>query len=226
MHSPALQKTRSLGGHPAANFRFLTSLSLALLLGGVATGLAQPKIMNDSTSTNHLEIATLGGGCFWCTEAVFQMLPGVKSVTSGYAGGAKENPTYKEVCSGDTGHAEVIQITYDPKRVAYEKLLEAFWEAHDPTTLNRQGGDGGTQYRSIILYSSDAQQAAAEKSKAGAQKHFAKPIVTEIVPLKKFYRSEDYHQDYYRSNPDQPYCRAVIRPKVEKFEKKLKAEKP
>jgi peptide-methionine (S)-S-oxide reductase len=174
-------------------------------------------------STNHTETATLGGGCFWCTEAVFQMLPGVKSVTSGYAGGTKENPTYKEVCAGDTGHAEVIQIEYDPKVVSYEKLLETFWEAHDPTTLNRQGNDSGTQYRSIILYRSEAQKAAAEKSKAEAQRALGKPIVTEIVPLKQFYKAEGYHQDYYRDNPNQPYCRVVIRPKVEKFEKKLKA---
>jgi peptide-methionine (S)-S-oxide reductase len=195
-------------------------LSLAFLLGGGVTGPAQTKIMNNST--NQLETATLGGGCFWCTEAVFQLLPGVKSITSGYAGGTKENPTYKEVCTGDTGHAEVIQIAYDPKVISYEKLLETFWEAHDPTTLNQQGADTGTQYRSIILYSSDTQRAAAEKSKAEAQKHFSKAIVTQIVPLQKFYRSEDYHHDYYRKNPNAGYCRAVIRPKVEKFEKKLK----
>lgn len=194
---------------------------MALILINASTGTAQTKNMN--SSTNHTELATLGAGCFWCTEALFQMLPGVKSVTSGYAGGTKENPTYKEVCRGDTGHAEVIQIEYDPKVVSYEKVLETFWEAHDPTTLNRQGADSGTQYRSIILYSSGAQKAAAEKSKAEAQKQFSKPIVTEIVPLTKFYKGEDYHQDYYRANPNQPYCRVVIRPKVEKFEKKLKA---
>ena len=198
------------------------SLSLGLLLVGASAGTAQTKDMNGST--NHTEIATLGGGCFWCTEAVFQMLPGVKSVTSGYAGGTKENPTYKEVCAGNTGHAEVIQIEYDPKVVSYEKLLATFWEAHDPTTLNRQGNDSGTQYRSIILYSSEAQKAAAEKSKAEAQKALGKPVVTEIVPLQKFYQAEGYHQDYYRENPNQSYCRAVIRPKVEKFEKKLKGE--
>lgn len=196
-------------------------LSVGLLLVSASAGTAQTKAMN--SSTNHTEIATLGGGCFWCTEAIFQMLPGVKSVTSGYAGGTKENPTYKEICTGNTGHAEVIQIEYDPKVVAYEKLLETFWEAHDPTTLNRQGNDRGTQYRSIILYSSEAQRAAAVKSKAEAQKELTQPIVTEIVPLKKFYQGEGYHQDYYRANPNQPYCRAVIRPKVEKFEKKLKA---
>jgi peptide-methionine (S)-S-oxide reductase len=197
-------------------------LSLLLMAAGVGT--AQTKSMN--SSTNRTEIATLGGGCFWCTEAEYQMLPGVISVTSGYAGGTKENPTYKEVCTGDTGHAEVIQIVYDPKVVSYEKLLETFWEVHDPTTLNRQGPDSGTQYRSIILYSNEAQKAAAEKSKAAAQKHFKEPIVTEIVPLTKFYPSEDYHHDYYRTHPNQPYCRMVIRPKVEKFEKKLKTAQP
>jgi len=190
-----------------------------LLLGSVVTSRAETKTMQDSK--NATETATLGGGCFWCTEALFQMLPGVKSVSSGYAGGTTENPTYKEVCTGRTGHAEVIQIQYDPKEVSYEKILETFWEAHDPTTLNRQGADSGTQYRSIILYNSEAQKVAAEKSKAEAQQHFNKPIVTEIVPLKHFYKAEGYHQDYYRSNPDQPYCRVVIQPKVEKFEKKL-----
>jgi peptide-methionine (S)-S-oxide reductase len=173
-------------------------------------------------STNHTELATLGGGCYWCTEAIFQMLPGVKSVTSGFAGGTKENPTYHEVCTGTTGHAEVIQIEYDPKTISYEKLLETFWEAHDPTTLNRQGADSGTQYRSIILYSNDPQKAAAEKSKAQAQKQFSSPIVTQIVPLTKFYKADADHQNFYRSNPNQGYCRAVIRPKVEKFEQKLK----
>jgi peptide-methionine (S)-S-oxide reductase len=193
-----------------------------LLLGDTAIGLAQTKAMNNST--NDTEFAMLGGGCFWCTEALFEMLPGVKAVTSGYAGGTRANPTYKEVCSGNTGHAEVIQIEYDPKVVSYEKILETFWEAHDPTTLNRQGHDSGTQYRSIILYCNEAQRIAAEKSKAEAQKHFDKPIVTQIVPLEKFYKAEDYHQEYYRNNPNQGYCQAVIRPKVEKFEKKLKGE--
>ena|SRR6267378_502079 len=202
------------------NRMFSPLLSMSLLLAGAVAGIAEDKIMN--SSTNHTEIATFGGGCFWCTEAIFQMIPGVKSVASGYAGGTKENPTYKEVCSGSTGHAEVTQITYDPKVVSYEKLLDTFWDAHDPTTLNRQGNDVGTQYRSVILYGNEAQKLAAEKSKAEAQKHFSQPIVTEIVPLKKFYKAEDYHQDFYRSNPSQPYCRAVIRPKVEKFEQKLK----
>jgi peptide-methionine (S)-S-oxide reductase len=194
------------------------SIALATLVAGGLSAFAEPKNMN----TNSVETATLGGGCFWCTEAIFQMLPGVKSVASGYAGGSKENPTYKEVCGGQTGHAEVIQVEFDPKVVSYEKILETFWEAHDPTTLNRQGADAGTQYRSIILYNNEAQKAAAEKSKAAAQKNFESPIVTEIAPLQKFYKAEGYHQDYYRNNPSAGYCRAVIRPKVEKFEKKLK----
>jgi peptide-methionine (S)-S-oxide reductase len=198
-------------------------LTLGLLLGGLSAAVAQNKSMENTT--NQTETATLGGGCFWCTEAIYQMLPGVKSVASGYAGGTKENPTYKEVCAGGTGHAEVIQIEYDPKEVSYSKILETFWQAHDPTTLNRQGGDAGTQYRSIILYNSEAQKVAAEKSKAEAQKHFDRPIVTQIVPLKKFYKAEGYHQNYFRSNPDQPYCRAIILPKVEKFEKKLEEQK-
>ena len=198
-------------------------LSALLLTGGVLTTIAQTKIMDNS---NHpTETATLGGGCFWCTEAEFQMLPGVKSVTSGYAGGSTENPTYKQVCTGDTGHAEVIQVEFDPKVVSYEKILQTFWEAHDPTTLNRQGNDSGTQYRSIILYNNDGQRVAAEKSKAEAQKHFKRPIVIEILPLKTFYKAEAYHQNYFRSNPNQPYCQVVIQPKVEKFEKKLQAEK-
>lgn len=195
-------------------------MSLGLLLGGAGAGMTQ------TMNTNTTELATFGGGCFWCTEALFEMLPGVKSVVSGYAGGHKENPTYKEVCTGQTGHAEVIQIEFDPKTISFETLLENFWEAHDPTTLNRQGADVGTQYRSIILYHDDAQKAAAEKSKAEAQKDFNKPIVTEIAPMKTFYKAEADHQDFYRRNPNQSYCRVVIRPKVEKFEKKLQQAKP
>lgn len=197
-------------------------LTGALLAGGVLTGNAQTKPMENST--NHTETATLGGGCFWCTEALFQMLPGVKSVASGYAGGTKINPSYQDVCTGNTGHAEVIQIEYDPQVVSYDKILSTFWEAHDPTTLNQQGNDHGTQYRSIILYNSEAQKVAAEKSKTEAQKKFSKPITTQIVPLKAFYKAEGYHQDYYRSNPNQPYCRLVIQPKVEKFGKKMQTQ--
>jgi peptide-methionine (S)-S-oxide reductase len=199
-------------------FRFaLTACFLSFTL----TSSAQEIPMK--SATNHTETAVFGGGCYWCTEAIYQMLPGVKSVASGFAGGAKENPTYDEVCTGTTGHAEVIQIEYDPAVISYEKLLHTFWEAHDPTTLNRQGPDSGTQYRSIILFKTPEEKAIAEKSKAEAQKNFKAPIVTEIVPLKKFWKAENYHQNYFRTHTNQPYCQAIIRPKVEKFEKKLKA---
>jgi peptide-methionine (S)-S-oxide reductase len=198
------------------------AVALCLFIGTLSAVMAQTQNMN---STNKTETATFGGGCYWCTEAIFQMLPGVKSVTSGFAGGTKENPSYEEVCAGTTGHAEVIHIEYNPATVSYEKLLDTFWEAHDPTTLDRQGADVGTQYRSIILYNDAAQKAAAEKSKAETQKHFSQRIVTEIVPLKKFYPAKLDHQNYYRTHPNQGYCRAVIRPKVEKFEKKLKESK-
>jgi len=163
------------------------------------------------------ESATFGGGCFWCAEAVFESMDGVVSVTSGYAGGAKPNPTYEEVCTGTTGHAEVIQIEYDPGKVSYERLLDLFWDGHDPTTPNRQGADVGTQYRSIILYHNDAQIQAAEKSRQEAGKRFRRPIVTEIAPLTVFYRAEGYHQDYFRNNPNAAYCRMVIRPKLDKL---------
>jgi peptide-methionine (S)-S-oxide reductase len=191
----------------------------ALLVGGAAA-FAQ----NTNMNTQSTETATFGGGCFWCTEAIYELLPGVKKVTSGYAGGAKENPTYKEVSTGVTGHAEVIQVEYDPQVISYEKLLETFWEAHDPTTLNRQGADVGPQYRSIILFHSPAQKAAAEASKRKAQAQFTRPIVTQIVPLTRFYSAEGYHQDYFRNNPQQGYCQAVIAPKVQKFQKKLKGK--
>lgn len=157
-------------------------------------------------------------------EAEFQRIPGVKFVTSGFAGGHTENPTYEQVCAGDTGHAEVTRIEFDPQKISYEKLLKYFWDAHDPTTLNRQGNDEGTQYRSIILYTNEAQKEAAIKSKAEAQKTFKDPIVTEIVPFTKFYKAENYHQDYYNNHRMQPYCMVVIRPKVEKIEKKIKQE--
>lgn len=164
--------------------------------------------------------ATFGGGCFWCTEAVFELLPGVKSVESGYAGGHTPNPTYQQVCSGETGHAEVIRIEFDPAVVSYERLVEVFFEAHDPTTLNRQGADEGTQYRSVIFYHDEAQQAAARKGKVAAQAQFDDPIVTEISPLTNYYAAEKYHQDYFRNNPSQGYCAFVIRPKVSKLQKK------
>ena len=167
------------------------------------------------------EVATLAGGCFWCLEAAFQDLKGVEKVQSGYAGGHAANPSYEDVCTGTTGHAEVVQITFDPTVVSFDDLLHVFFTIHDPTTLNRQGADTGTQYRSIILYSNDAQKQSAEKSKEQAQWRFPRPIVTEIVPLTKFYKAEDYHQDYFRKNPNVPYCAVVIRPKLEKLQPKL-----
>jgi len=175
-------------------------------------------------STAKLETATLGAGCFWCIEAIFQDLKGVQSVTSGYAGGHVKNPSYKEVCTGSTGHAEVARIVFDPAVISFEDLLYVFWRTHDPTTLNRQGADVGSQYRSAIFYNSDEQKKIAEKSKAETDKSgiFDSPIVTEIVPLTNFYEAEDYHQDYYNINPNQPYCRFVIDPKVAKFKKEFK----
>ena len=180
------------------------------------------KAMNtsDPSPTNKTEIANLGGGCFWCMEAVFERLPGVISVASGFAGGTTENPTYHQVCTETTGHAEVTEIEFDPARISYTKLLEVFWQAHDPTTLNRQGADEGTSYRSIILYRDEKQKLIAEKSKLEAQKDFRDPIVTEIVPLKKFYKAEDYHQQYYDNNSSQGYCQVVIAPKLRKLEHK------
>jgi peptide-methionine (S)-S-oxide reductase len=173
---------------------------------------------NSSPETSgSTEIATLGGGCFWCIEAVYNRIDGVRAVVSGYAGGGKVDPTYEEVCSGDTGHAEVVQIHFDPNVITYEEILDLFWKAHDPTTLNRQGADVGTQYRSIILYNSEAQARAAERSKAKAAAAFDEPVVTEIVPLSRFYPAEKYHQDYYRNNPRAGYCSFVIRPKLQKL---------
>lgn len=178
---------------------------------------------NSSSATapsGQTEIAVFGSGCFWCTEAVFEHVPGVKKVTSGYTGGQVENPTYKQVCEGDTGHAEVTRIEFDPAVVSYARLLEIFFESHDPTTLNRQGADEGTQYRSAIFYTSDAQKTAAESGKKAAQKDFDDPIVTEITPLGKFYDAEDYHQDYFKNNPNAGYCSFVIKPKVKKLQSK------
>ena len=181
----------------------------------------KPKSMPAPEPAPGLERAVVGGGCFWCLEAVFERLDGVKNVVSGYAGGRTENPTYEEVCSHTTGHAEVVQIDFDPKKISYEKLLDVFWHAHDPTTLNRQGHDVGDSYRSVILYRGDAQKAAAEKSVAEEQKSWKDPIVTQLAPLKVFYTAEVSHQDYYRINGNKnPYCQAVIRPKMEKLESK------
>lgn len=170
------------------------------------------------------DTATFGTGCFWCTEAIFQELEGVLKVTSGYSGGTVVNPTYKQVCDGNTGHAEVIQIVYDPSKITFDELLEAFWQSHDPTTLNRQGNDVGPQYRSVIFYHNAEQKEKAEKYKAELDKSkaFDNPIVTEITPFSKFYVAENYHQDYYNNNGSQPYCYYVIRPKLEKFNKVFK----
>jgi len=163
------------------------------------------------------EQATFGAGCFWCAEAIFERLDGVQSVVPGYAGGTKANPTYEDVCTGTTGYAEVARITFDSSRITYEKLLEMFWEVHDPTSLNRQGSDAGTQYRSVIFYHDEKQKLAAEKSEKEAQENFNDPIVTEIKPLTTFYPAEDYHQKYYDNHQDAPYCRFVIKPKLDKL---------
>ncbi|MFT3782601.1 MAG: peptide-methionine (S)-S-oxide reductase MsrA [Nibricoccus sp.] len=175
-------------------------------------------------ATAKTENLVLGGGCFWCLDATFRLVPGVKNVVSGYAGGDVANPTYEQVCTGRTGHAEVVKIEYDPAQVPLEKLFDMFWTVHDPTTLNYQGNDHGTQYRSIILYANEDQKAAAEKAIAAAQKKFSEKIVTEVLPLKAFYPAEDYHQDYFAKNPTQGYCRYVVKPKVDKAKKALSAK--
>ncbi len=166
------------------------------------------------------EIAILGSGCFWCTEAVFEHVPGVKRVVSGYTGGKVLNPTYAQICTGTTGHAEVTRIEFDPNIVSFAQLLEVFFDSHDPTTLNRQGADEGTQYRSAIFYTSEAQRVAAEAGKVAAQKIWDDPIVTEITPLGKFYEAEAYHQDYFKNNPNAGYCAFVIKPKMKKLQQK------
>ncbi len=175
----------------------------------------------ESQSKNNNEVATFGAGCFWCVEAVFQSLNGVDKVISGYSGGHVKNPSYREVCAGTTGHAEVCQIYFDSNVISFEELLEVFWSTHDPTTLNRQGNDVGTQYRSSIFYHNESQKVLAEEYKVAldASEAFPNPIVTEIVPFETFYEAEDYHQEYFDLNPNQPYCTYVIQPKMEKFRK-------
>jgi peptide-methionine (S)-S-oxide reductase len=192
----------------------LFTVAFSMVIGTMtAAPTSSPSPTPTATAT-----ATFGGGCFWCVDAVYQYVPGVLKITSGYAGGSVPNPTYDQVCTGRTGHAEVVQISYDPSKVTYDQLLDLFWKAHDPTTLNRQGADHGTQYRSIILTSSAEEAAVAEASKKKAQALFSDPIVTEIVPLTTFYPAEEYHQDYYQNNKDKnPYCRAVIAPKLKKL---------
>lgn len=193
-------------------YRCMRTLILTLVI--LALPMGAPGQPSGHTA---MEKATFGAGCFWCVEAVFERLDGVQSVMAGYAGGYVKNPTYDQVCTGTTGHAEVAEITFDPKKISYEKLLEMFWHAHDPTTLNRQGADHGTQYRSVIFVHSPAQRVAAESSRAAAQKDFDDPIVTEIQALDVFYPAENYHQDYFRNHPDAPYCRFVIQPKLKKL---------
>ena len=170
---------------------------------------------------SHKEMATLGGGCFWCLEAIYLELKGVEKAVSGYAGGATKNPTYEQICTGRTGHAEVVQVSFDPQVIPYQDLLEVFFTIHDPTTLNRQGADMGTQYRSVIFFHSPEQKQIAEKimKETEAAQIWTGQIVTELAPLSIFYPAEDYHQEYYRNNPNQPYCMAVIAPKVAKFRK-------
>ncbi len=188
---------------------------LAILLTFLTTAMSAPAETKPASKT---EFATIGGGCFWCMEAVFQHVPGVIHSVSGYSGGKTENPTYEDICGHGTGHAEVVQLEFDPAVISYEKLLEIFFEAHDPTTVNRQGADEGDQYRSVIFYHDEEQHKAAGRAKLAAQAHHEDPIVTEIVPLKKFWRAEDYHQDYFNQHPNQGYCAFVIKPKVSKLQ--------
>lgn len=192
------------------------SMSNATTAVSAATGSTATSINTDT--------ATLANGCFWCTEAIFQQLDGVLKVSSGYSGGHVVDPTYKEVCTGTTGHAECIQIIYDPAKISFDELLAVFWQTHDPTTLNRQGNDVGPQYRSSVFYHTPEQKEKAEKYKAELDKSgaFNAPIVTEVVPFTSFYVAENYHQDYYNANGSQPYCYFVIRPKLEKFQKVFK----
>lgn len=193
---------------------------VACLGGVVVTSLADNNQIQVQTET-----AVLGGGCFWCLDAQFRLIPGVEKVVAGYAGGETVNPTYEQVCTDQTGHAEVIQVEFDPTKVSYEDLLRKFFMAHDPTSLNFQVPDVGKRYRSIILYTSDAQRAAAEKIKAETQSLWSHPIVTEIVPLKSFYAAEDYHQDYFSKHPNEAYCQSVVAPRVGEFQSLLKKEK-
>ena len=201
--------------------------AMRVLLPTLIFGLLAMTLPAAETTPPAVEKITFGGGCFWCIEAVFQRLKGVTSVASGYAGGAVENPTYKAVCTGETGHAEVVQLQFQPALISFEKLLDVFWAAHDPTTLNRQGADQGTQYRSVIFFENDHQKALAEKSRAAAQKDFQSPIVTQIAPMPKFYKAEDYHQNYYNDNKTRNgYCAMVISPKLQKLLQKGLIEEP
>jgi len=205
--------------------KYSAAVILTILIGAMTIFGTEKKKdkMNDSSEVI-LEKATFGAGCFWCVEAMFQNIKGVTSVKSGYSGGQVKNPTYKEVCTGRTGHAEVIQVTYDPSVVTYETLLEAFWLSHDPTQLNRQGADVGTQYRSVIFFHNATQEMLAKeyKNRLNRENAYGKPVVTEISAMPEFYSAEDYHQDYYDQNPANSYCRMVVGPKLDKFRKAFK----
>jgi peptide-methionine (S)-S-oxide reductase len=210
--------------------RTVSAFFILLVFFITGSSCAQKNDSNEKTKAKEtpikpgMEVATFGSGCFWCTEAIFLNVKGIVKVESGYTGGTVKNPTYREVCSGLTGHAEAIQLTYDPKVVSYDELLEIFWQTHDPTTLNKQGADEGTQYRSVIFYHNEDQKRLAEgyKNKLTEVKAFDAPIVTEISPAKTFYKAEDYHQNYYNLNGSAPYCSVVIKPKLEKFKKAFK----
>ena len=203
----------------------------AVLLAGMLVQRQPATVLEPSDPPAGLARATFGAGCFWCTEAVFQQLKGVQSVVSGYSGGSVKHPTYRQVCTGTTGHAEVTQITFDPSVISYEELLEVFWQTHDPTTRDRQGNDAGPQYRSVIFFHTDEQRRVAEhyQQQLEAAAIFAGPIVTEIAPFAEFYRAEAYHQNYFADHPGQPYCQVIIRPKLEKMKKvfqgKLKTQR-
>jgi peptide-methionine (S)-S-oxide reductase len=233
----ALQDQKSSHNILNLNFRIMKTLvSLIIMTALFSCAQRSPStthllmdntttMTNDISTPTNLDTATFANGCFWCTEAVFQELEGVVSAVSGYSGGKIENPTYKQVCTGETGHAESLQIVFDPSKISFDELLKVFWETHDPTTLNRQGADVGTQYRSAVFYHNEEQKQLAEKYKAALDKSgaFDKPIVTEITPAGKFYAAEDYHQQYFENNENSnPYCRIVIRPKLEKFRKVFK----
>ncbi len=199
------------------SFGMVASLIAAFLVNGIQAQNQKKETKSMGTETQKI---VLGAGCFWCVEAVYQRIPGVTGVRSGYAGGAVPNPTYEQVTTGRTGHAEVVEVEYDPAQTSLEKILNVFWDAHNPTTLNRQGADVGTQYRSSIMYSNPEQKQIAESSKAAAQKSYSDKIVTEIVPLQTFYVAEDYHQNYYNQNKSAGYCRMVIKPKIDKLKLK------
>ena len=213
--------------NPIISFFFLFAISFSSCAQEKKSN-PQTAMMENPADPSKLDTATVGGGCFWCTEAQYQLLDGVVSVTSGYSGGTVKNPSYKEVCNGTTGHAEVIQVVYNTDKLNYADILQAFFLSHDPTQLNKQGNDVGTQYRSVIFYNSEEQKETAGQIKSELVKSgaYSDPVVTEISPLTAFYKAEDYHQNYFNQNGNQPYCQFVVAPKVEKFkkvfEKKLK----